>query len=142
MTTSLETLVARAVDLGLQSSLATPRAAALLANKIRSPEAEALIQESQRLTADYKSSLKAIEAAAPQQYTALRNQVVDLVRKAMKKQPGMRKWRCQVCNFLFDERIGLPRLKIPASTSFQDLPDEWECPDCDSSKEQFVLDRD
>ncbi|GAB0058886.1 hypothetical protein SIID45300_03245 [Candidatus Magnetaquicoccaceae bacterium FCR-1] len=142
MTPTLEPLVARAIELGLQSSLATPRAAALLASKSHSPEADAIIQESQRLTIDYKACLKEIEAAAPHQYTALRNQIVDQVRKAMKKQPGMRKWRCPVCNFLFDERIGLPRMKIPASTSFQDLPDGWECPECDGSKERFVLDRD
>ncbi|MBF0417141.1 MAG: rubredoxin [Magnetococcales bacterium] len=54
----------------------------------------------------------------------------------------MRKWRCPVCNFLFDEKIGLPRQKIPPSTNFQELADGWECPECDGSKEQFVLDRD
>ncbi|MBF0294383.1 MAG: rubredoxin [Magnetococcales bacterium] len=54
----------------------------------------------------------------------------------------MRKWRCKVCNFLYDEKIGLTRQRIPAGTSFQNLPDDWECPDCDVGKDQFVLDQD
>lgn len=141
MTTPLETLIARAIDLGLRSSLATPRAAALLASKNPSPEAADIIRDSNQLTADYKACLKEIEVTTPQQYASLRSQIVDQVRRAMKKQPGMRKWRCKVCNFLYDERIGLPRRNIPPTTSFQDLPPDWECPDCDVGKEQFVLDQ-
>lgn len=141
MPTSLESLIARAIDLGLKSSLATPKAAALLASKTQSPEAEAIIQTSNQLTADYKASLKELENAAPQQYASLRTQVVDQVRKAMKKQPGMRKWRCKVCDFIYDERIGIPRRHIPPTTSFQELPEEWECPECDVGKDHFVLDQ-
>ncbi|MEO5331304.1 MAG: rubredoxin [Magnetococcus sp. YQC-5] len=142
MTTSLEKLITRAIDLGLKSTLATPKAASLLAGNNKSAEALATIQDSNQLTAEYKACLKEIELAAPQQYASLRNQIVDQVRKAMKKQPGMRKWRCKVCSFLYDEKIGLPKGNIPPATSFQNLPSDWECPDCDVGKDQFVLDQD
>lgn len=142
MTTSLENLIARAIDLGLKSTLATPQAASLLAGKQHSPEAETLIRDSHQLTADYKACLKEIELASPQQYSSIRNQIVDQVRKAMKKQPGMRKWRCKVCSFIYDEKIGMPKSRIPPGTSFQNLPQDWECPECDVGKDQFVLDHD
>ncbi|MBF0613869.1 MAG: rubredoxin [Magnetococcales bacterium] len=53
----------------------------------------------------------------------------------------MRKWRCKVCDFIYDERIGIPRRHIPPTTSFQELPEEWECPECDVGKDHFVLDQ-
>ncbi len=142
MTQSLDNLIARAIELGLKSTLATPKAATLLSSKSQLPDALETIQDSHQLTTDYKACLKEIELLAPQQYASIRNQVIDQVRKAMKKQPGMRKWRCKVCNFLYNEKTGLSQSRIPPGTNFQDLPPNWECPDCDGGQDQFVVDYD
>ncbi|HEU0198471.1 MAG TPA: rubredoxin [Nevskiaceae bacterium] len=54
----------------------------------------------------------------------------------------MRKWRCGVCDFLYDEALGLPDEGIPPGTKFEDLPDDWTCPDCGAAKSEFVLEED
>lgn len=50
-----------------------------------------------------------------------------------------RKYECVVCGFIYDEAEGLPDDGIPAGTRFEDLPEDWECPDCGISKEDFEL---
>jgi rubredoxin len=50
---------------------------------------------------------------------------------------GYRKWECVICGFIYDEAEGLPEDDIPAGTRFEDLPEDWECPDCGISKADF-----
>ena len=47
------------------------------------------------------------------------------------------KWRCTVCGYIYDPEIGDPDGKIPAGTSFEDIPDDWICPVCGASKDLF-----
>ena len=51
----------------------------------------------------------------------------------------MQKWVCVICGFVYDEAEGLPEHDIPAGTRFEDLPDDWECPECGSAKDSFEL---
>lgn len=44
---------------------------------------------------------------------------------------------CTVCNYIFDENIGEPRQGILPALRFDDLSDEWCCPECSSAKEMF-----
>lgn len=44
---------------------------------------------------------------------------------------------CTVCNYIFDETVGEPRKDVPSGTRFENLPEEWLCPDCNSNKEMF-----
>lgn len=48
-----------------------------------------------------------------------------------------RKWECVICGFIYDEEKGLPELGIPAGTKWEDVPDDFECPDCGISKFDF-----
>ena len=41
-----------------------------------------------------------------------------------------RSWMCVVCGFIYDEAQGLPEEGIAPGTRFEDLPDDWCCPDC------------
>ncbi len=50
----------------------------------------------------------------------------------------MKRYLCDVCGLIYDERKGLPEEAIPAGTPFEDLPDDWVCPDCGAGKEAFV----
>ena len=47
------------------------------------------------------------------------------------------KYICIVCNFIYDAAIGMPQDGIAAGTAFADIPDDWACPDCGVSKEDF-----
>ena len=50
-----------------------------------------------------------------------------------------RKYECVVCGFIYDEAEGLPDDGIPAGTRWEDIPEDWECPDCGIGKEDFDL---
>lgn len=54
-------------------------------------------------------------------------------------QPGTRLWRCMNCGLIYDEAQGLPDEGIPPGTPFEDIPDDWYCPDCGSEKQDFEL---
>jgi rubredoxin len=41
------------------------------------------------------------------------------------------------CAHVYDPEIGDPNNNIPAGTPFEDLPDDWVCPKCDSEKDFF-----
>ncbi|GAF93847.1 unnamed protein product, partial [marine sediment metagenome] len=43
----------------------------------------------------------------------------------------MAKWRCTVCNYIYDEE--------KEGTPFEDLPSEWICPVCSAPKSAFVM---
>lgn len=50
----------------------------------------------------------------------------------------MRKWRCIICNHIYDEAEGDPDSGIPPGTKMEDVPDDWCCPDCGAEKADFV----
>ena len=40
--------------------------------------------------------------------------------------------------YIYDPVVGDPDRGVPPGTSFQDVPDDWTCPDCDAMKWRFV----
>ena len=50
-----------------------------------------------------------------------------------------RKWECVICGFIYDEAEGLPDDGIAPGTKWEDVPEDWECPDCGISKFDFDL---
>jgi rubredoxin len=49
----------------------------------------------------------------------------------------MKQYRCKVCGYIYDETIGDPDSGIPAGTKFEDLPEDWICPVCGVTKDDF-----
>jgi rubredoxin len=49
----------------------------------------------------------------------------------------MEKWVCTVCGYEYDPEIGDPDAGVAPGTAFEDLPDDWVCPDCGVSKDMF-----
>jgi len=49
----------------------------------------------------------------------------------------MDKWECMVCGYIYDPAVGDPDSSIPAGTPFEELPDDWYCPDCGAGKDMF-----
>ena len=49
------------------------------------------------------------------------------------------KYRCVVCGWVYDPEIGDPDGGIAPGTAFEDIPDDWVCPVCGVSKEDFEL---
>lgn len=47
------------------------------------------------------------------------------------------KCRCIICDFVYDEDIGLTVEGILPGTKFKDIPDDWYCPLCGIDKTYF-----
>ena len=46
-------------------------------------------------------------------------------------------YQCIACGFVYDPEKGLPEQGFPAGTPFEDIPDDWVCPDCGMAKVDF-----
>ena len=51
--------------------------------------------------------------------------------------PKMAKYRCTICNYIYDPEKGDPDSGIKPGTPFEKLPDGWTCPVCGAAKDQF-----
>ncbi len=49
----------------------------------------------------------------------------------------MQKWECTVCGWIYDPAKGDPSQGIQPGTAFEDLPDDWTCPECGAPKDMF-----
>jgi len=58
---------------------------------------------------------------------------------AKNKGVTMKTWQCIVCGFIYDEAKGLPEDGIAPGTVWDDVPTNWECPDCGVSKSDFEM---
>ncbi len=54
-------------------------------------------------------------------------------------EPAFRKYECIVCGFIYDEAAGLPDEGIPPGTRWDEIPDDWLCPECGVGKEDFDM---
>ena len=55
----------------------------------------------------------------------------------VKEEEIMAKYRCVVCNYIYDPAIGDPDGGIAPGTAFEDIPDDWVCPLCGADKSNF-----
>lgn len=49
----------------------------------------------------------------------------------------MKKYICTACSWVYDPAVGDPDSGIAPGTSFDDIPDDWECPICGVTKDMF-----
>ncbi|MBA3066482.1 flavin reductase [bacterium] len=55
----------------------------------------------------------------------------------LKEEKKMPKYKCTVCNYVYDPEKGDSDSGIEPGTSFEDLPDDWVCPVCGVGKDEF-----
>jgi rubredoxin len=53
--------------------------------------------------------------------------VVDIVQK----------YQCTICGYIYDPEKGDADSGVKPGTTFEDLPDDWFCPQCGASKTDF-----
>lgn len=51
----------------------------------------------------------------------------------------MEKWGCSVCGYIYDPQVGDVENSIRPKTDFDDLPEDWVCPDCGVDKDSFDI---
>jgi len=50
----------------------------------------------------------------------------------------MKKYKCEICGYIYDPEAGDPSSDIEAGTAFEDLPEDWVCPECGAGKDEFT----
>ena len=50
-----------------------------------------------------------------------------------------KKYICTVCEYIYDPEIGDPDSGIEPGTAFEDIPEDWVCPDCSVPKSAFEM---
>lgn len=51
----------------------------------------------------------------------------------------MKKWLCIICGWIYDEALGWPDDGIAPGTRWEDIPDDWVCPECKVGKADFEM---
>lgn len=51
----------------------------------------------------------------------------------------MKTWMCAVCGWIYEEAKGLPEEGIPPGTRWEEIPNDWRCPECGVSKADFEM---
>jgi len=49
----------------------------------------------------------------------------------------MKKYNCLLCGYTYDPAVGDPGAGIKPGTAFEDLPEDWTCPDCGAGTDDF-----
>jgi rubredoxin len=49
----------------------------------------------------------------------------------------MTKYRCTVCEYIYDPAQGDPANGVAPGTAWEDVPDDWLCPICSVGKDLF-----
>jgi len=49
----------------------------------------------------------------------------------------VKKYKCIICDYVYDPAVGDPDNGVAPGTAFADLPDGWLCPDCAVDKDEF-----
>ncbi|HIJ70729.1 MAG TPA: High molecular weight rubredoxin [Planctomycetes bacterium] len=57
--------------------------------------------------------------------------------KSKKGAKAMAKYRCLMCGYIYDPEAGDPANGVEPGTAFEDLPDDWVCPDCGVGQDEF-----
>ena len=50
---------------------------------------------------------------------------------------SMKKYKCTVCGFIYDPTLGDPDGGIAPGTPFEEIPNDWSCPVCGATKDDF-----
>ena len=48
-------------------------------------------------------------------------------------------WQCITCGFIYSEKDGIPEEGIAPGTRWQDVSEDWLCPDCGMGKDDFHM---
>lgn len=50
----------------------------------------------------------------------------------------MSRYVCNICGYIYDPEAGDSEGGIAPGTPFEDIPDDWVCPECGVTKDQFT----
>jgi rubredoxin len=80
---------------------------------------------------------RAVTDGRPARYTGIRAAIHALPTIEQLRRPRMTKYICTVCDYVYDPEVGDPDNGVAPGTAFEDLPDDWVCPECGVDKDEF-----
>jgi rubredoxin len=51
----------------------------------------------------------------------------------------MKVWMCMNCGWIYDSAAGDAETGIAPGTAWEDVPEDWKCPDCGAGKSDFDM---
>jgi rubredoxin/flavin reductase (DIM6/NTAB) family NADH-FMN oxidoreductase RutF len=94
---------------------------------------EALEKDAEPMTYAYYRDIKHGRTPKTASTYIREKPVVELKEGVMK----MKKYKCLMCGYIYDPAVGDTENGVEAGTAFEDLPDDWVCPDCGIGKDEF-----
>lgn len=49
----------------------------------------------------------------------------------------MKKWKCSICEYIYDPAKGDPENGVKPGTAFEAISEDWVCPTCGATKDMF-----
>lgn len=56
-----------------------------------------------------------------------------------KEAVAFKSWLCVLCGFEYHEAQGMPDEGIASGTRWEDVPNDWVCPECGAGKSDFEM---
>jgi rubredoxin len=50
-----------------------------------------------------------------------------------------KRYMCLICGYIYDEEAGAPEDGIAPKTKWEDVAEDWLCPDCGAMKDDFEM---
>lgn len=94
-----------------------------------------LVDDTEPLTYDYYRNVK--KGKAPKNAPTYIKEIINEVDESVSS--DMPKYKCLVCDHIYDPAEGDPDGGIAPGTAFEDIPDDWVCPVCGAEKSDFEL---
>ena len=63
--------------------------------------------------------------------------VTPAARRHLSAAVSVSRYQCRWCGYVYDPAKGESQRNTPAGTPFEDLPEDWRCPDCRAPKADF-----
>ena len=63
--------------------------------------------------------------------------LLPVIEIQIKEDKIMDMYVCSVCGYVYDPEEGDPDNDVAPGTPFEDIPDDWVCPVCGASKDEF-----
>jgi flavin reductase (DIM6/NTAB) family NADH-FMN oxidoreductase RutF/rubredoxin len=96
-----------------------------------------MINDAEPMTYDYYHKVIKGKTAknAP---TYIKEEKTSIKEEIKGEKMSIAKYRCTVCNYIYDPEKADPDSGIKPGTPFEELPADWVCPVCGAGKDKFV----
>ena len=61
------------------------------------------------------------------------------VSESVLQREGFKVWQCVLCVYVYDEALGDPDGGVAPGTRWEDVADDWVCPECGARKSEFDM---